>query len=1100
MTQSLSDFLAQRVLESQAAKAAKAPKAGSPLKTSTPEAQPQPKVTEAPSPQSEPKALPDRVTPPPVNTPTYKSSGPGHLRKFAGAVAQEVFKGTGHVGKVAVGAISGTGHSGSSGSPGSRFEPDAVKARATPSGTEPDDKPIGSADSIEDLEKQIVQLDKQQKAWGQYLNSEIQGVREDVKVVSIVASNAMKTVRQIQRDQKTKDFAKQVSGAQFRGKNGRFMSAQQAIDNPDDLHPDLTGANGPNKKKDDDSLVSQLLKWALDAVSLEGLGEGALAVGGLFGAKKLTNMLKGKSAPAPGSNPVEEILKNGPKETPEAPAPGVEAPKGATPKSLLERGGSILERGKSALEGGLKGGLIGVGTQLVGEAIMDKTMGTPEELYDADVKKYGEDKAKELYATRTEGAIHRTWDRIVGNPAQGPSIRPEDKEVKGDAVSIKSDKNVDIKASQSVNIESGNDLTIRAKTITLDAQKVTITENGKEKSIGGVSAPAATAATTKTPPGTVFPGGTSKVPLKEDTAPATFAQRFDAVKGSTPSSDAVKSPDLTPMSGGTVSGGRDLSARLPKGAIDPKEIYKYLREKGLDHEHAVGMVNNAFHESKFKASDDTGDQGTSGGLFQFHNDRMRKMTQFVGKDWSTDWKGQIDYALTEPQTQRYLSQQFKDSSEASKFFTKNWEVPKYKDQRAEERLSTIKNFDSLKYEGGKSQKDSQPDSTKTLANLIQGDQKPTAAAVDLALKNEGMHEVRDRQVLSDYLRKGPNAVDPARTPWCAAYVNASLAQEGVKGTGSAIATSFMKWGIPVPDATKIQKGDVVVESRGHSAGETGGHVGMATGKTRTTKSGQFEYEMVAGNDSDRVRRTWVPENRNNVIRRVAEEKKVAEKELTQTEPVTPKKKDSDVRVAMNDATKLTMPTQPDTWKTMSLKEKLSDAGMDKLDKAWFDRVPDDQKKVSPSDDQPASFEDRFSAATSQPKATPPVQGLDVKDSPFQPPLAPELGPEPEAPTPDASMVKDIPTPPNLDTNTDPDAGQKLTDSIRQEGMTPEDKRGSQVANNPSVGTSGSETGGRTREHISAPVNHPESEPPRPGTDGYGDQQHDPDAPCYLCTA
>ncbi len=37
------------------------------------------------------------------------------------------------------------------------------------------------------------------------------------------------------------------------------------------------------------------------------------------------------------------------------------------------------------------------------------------------------------------------------------------------------------------------------------------------------------------------------------------------------------------------------------------------------------------------------------------------------------------------------------------------------------------------------------------------------------------------------------------TPWCAAFVNAVLAQAGVEGTGSAMARSFTRWGRSVDD-------------------------------------------------------------------------------------------------------------------------------------------------------------------------------------------------------------------------------------------------------------------------------------------------------------
>lgn len=56
------------------------------------------------------------------------------------------------------------------------------------------------------------------------------------------------------------------------------------------------------------------------------------------------------------------------------------------------------------------------------------------------------------------------------------------------------------------------------------------------------------------------------------------------------------------------------------------------------------------------------------------------------------------------------------------------------------------------------------------------------------------------------------------TPWCASFANWCLAQMGEKGTNSAAARSFMKWGKPL---TKPVKGCIVVFTR-----TGGGHVAI----------------------------------------------------------------------------------------------------------------------------------------------------------------------------------------------------------------------------------------------------------------------------------
>lgn len=92
---------------------------------------------------------------------------------------------------------------------------------------------------------------------------------------------------------------------------------------------------------------------------------------------------------------------------------------------------------------------------------------------------------------------------------------------------------------------------------------------------------------------------------------------------------------------------------------------------------------------------------------------------------------------------------------------------------------------------------------------------------DVASTLIGKGEVPDRAAIQDYLKNGGVNLDPATTAWCAAYVNASLAQSGYKGTGSNLARSFLHYGEAV-DAP--QKGDIAVFSRGSNPSL--GHVGF----------------------------------------------------------------------------------------------------------------------------------------------------------------------------------------------------------------------------------------------------------------------------------
>ncbi|WP_313349072.1 TIGR02594 family protein [Paracoccus sp. (in: a-proteobacteria)] len=87
----------------------------------------------------------------------------------------------------------------------------------------------------------------------------------------------------------------------------------------------------------------------------------------------------------------------------------------------------------------------------------------------------------------------------------------------------------------------------------------------------------------------------------------------------------------------------------------------------------------------------------------------------------------------------------------------------------------------------------------------------------------GMNETQQRETLQKFLAEGGSSIDPSKTAWCAAFVNATLARAGNGGTGSNMARSFLDWGAAVNEP---QMGDVVVLERGKPPF---GHVGFFAG-------------------------------------------------------------------------------------------------------------------------------------------------------------------------------------------------------------------------------------------------------------------------------
>ena len=142
-----------------------------------------------------------------------------------------------------------------------------------------------------------------------------------------------------------------------------------------------------------------------------------------------------------------------------------------------------------------------------------------------------------------------------------------------------------------------------------------------------------------------------------------------------------------------------LEKKLANATVTPDEVYKYLTiDKGLSHEHAMGMLPNIVEESEFiydRVQNDAkydpdhtkGKQGI--GLFQYTEPTRRKNFVKAVPDWQTNWKGQIDFALSEPETKRYLDQSFDTLEDASRYFTTDWERPRNKYRQAEKRLEYV---------------------------------------------------------------------------------------------------------------------------------------------------------------------------------------------------------------------------------------------------------------------------------------------------------------------------------------------------------------------------------------------------------------------------
>jgi uncharacterized protein (TIGR02594 family) len=116
-----------------------------------------------------------------------------------------------------------------------------------------------------------------------------------------------------------------------------------------------------------------------------------------------------------------------------------------------------------------------------------------------------------------------------------------------------------------------------------------------------------------------------------------------------------------------------------------------------------------------------------------------------------------------------------------------------------------------------------------------------SAAMQTAISYQGMNETANKEALGSFMAEKGIPFTPDNVAWCARFVNSSLAANGMAGTGSNMARSFMTWGRGTDAPTQ---GDIAVFSRGDPKAGTG-HVGFYGGTVE--RDGQQYIRVFGGN-------------------------------------------------------------------------------------------------------------------------------------------------------------------------------------------------------------------------------------------------------------
>jgi uncharacterized protein (TIGR02594 family) len=140
-------------------------------------------------------------------------------------------------------------------------------------------------------------------------------------------------------------------------------------------------------------------------------------------------------------------------------------------------------------------------------------------------------------------------------------------------------------------------------------------------------------------------------------------------------------------------------------------------------------------------------------------------------------------------------------------------------------------------------------------------ESPSEEILSTAEQFEGLSEKYHRRELAQAI-----GVDPVRTEWCAAFVNAVLDMNDIQGSETVsnnplLARSFLSWGSPVNEA---QSGDIVVFPRGNQAWQ--GHVGIHASTVYI--DGKKWYWVLGGNQNNSVSFKLYPAYKTIGIRRL----------------------------------------------------------------------------------------------------------------------------------------------------------------------------------------------------------------------------------------
>lgn len=201
-------------------------------------------------------------------------------------------------------------------------------------------------------------------------------------------------------------------------------------------------------------------------------------------------------------------------------------------------------------------------------------------------------------------------------------------------------------------------------------------------------------------------GSTTKDVPTKDVPKKSARDRSRERLGARPKQSGIPAPAGRVIPRDSISMGPNSKGQYPtptgklsvNNQLSPGQVATYLKSKGLSKNHVLGILVNIQAESGFDAAaqnPNDGPEGASWGLFQHNGIRRIALYKALGNEWWRDWEGQLDFALSEAEGQKYMSMNFPSAEKAAYWFTTEFERPQNKESKGLARAGNLKSFEKF---------------------------------------------------------------------------------------------------------------------------------------------------------------------------------------------------------------------------------------------------------------------------------------------------------------------------------------------------------------------------------------------------------------------